>query len=142
MAEKKMITYEQAQRALTHLQKRRNGQGQQRPPLVRLTGWERAKKVNGLKSDLRQSFKKELDRHRELLEEAGELQQTYNSEDYNQEKDPEGIEDRLEKINKELREMADQKREVKLSEGKLTKDEIEEVVTPDMMDDLGFAIDL
>jgi hypothetical protein len=119
------ITFDEAQQALGKLRKKRLPNGQQQVPAIMKVKGKAGIKVYQLKCDLENAFEAEIERFRDLSQEAQQAD-----------------EERMKEINEQVDELFKEEKEVELSRGKLDENEIENVLDADLLTDLRFAINL
>ena len=119
------ISFNQAKEALGKLRKQQlpNG-GQNVPELLKVKG-KPGIKIYQLKCDIENTFQAEIERFRDLLQERQEAG-----------------EERTKEINEELADLLQEEKELELNRGKLQAEEIESVLDADILQELGFAIEL
>lgn len=140
------ITFNQAQKALGHLNKKRHPNGaEEKPPLLGLKGKDRALKIYQLKTDLNTAFEACIERFRDLSSEGREFiqkRQKLQQSDGDNAEEIQELTGQISEIEKEIEEIFQEEKEVTLQSGKLTTDEIGEVLDADLLEDLEFAINL
>lgn len=140
------ISFDKAQKALGHLNKKRHPNGmEEKPPLLGLKGKDRALKIYQLKTDLNSAFETCIERFRDLSNEGRELmqkKQKHQESDGDNKEEIEALTGEIQEIQKEIEEIFQEEKDVELQSGKLTTDEIGEVIDADLLEDLEFAISL
>ena len=116
------ITFNQANKSLSHLQSQ---QQENKPPLLSVKGWDKAKVIYQLRQAISDAFKGEIERLDDLRNEAAKKQQS-----------GEDISDIVDEMN----ELAVVEKDVDIPE-KLTRNKFEDVMDSEIMMDLDFAID-
>jgi hypothetical protein len=116
------ITFNQANKSLSHLQSQ---QQENKPPLLSVKGWDKAKVIYQLRQAISDAFKGEIERLDDLRSEAAKKQQS-----------GEDISDIVDEMN----ELAVVEKDVDIPE-KLTRNKFEDVMDSEIMMDLDFAID-